>query len=186
VVAGVVVAGAIVAAIALSGGGKPSNQAASPQAPPSVPAGWTVHRDEPSGFAIAFPSGWTDATDEAKNQVAEAKDFLKFAVVDSSTGTNVNVGLEPSGLLDVDGYAQANERVLSNAGITGVKQGRATVPAGTAVVFTYTAGPTGQAHITQYFFVHGGQGFVVTFTAPGEDFDAALLAQFINSFQLFD
>jgi hypothetical protein len=186
IVGGVVVVGAIAAAVALSGGGTETASPRTGTGGTTVPGGWTVHRDEAARFSIAFPGDWTDATEEAKGKVEGAEDFLKFAAVDPSTGANVSVGIESSGLLDIDGYARASERVLSDAGITSVKQSRAIVPAGKAGVFTYAGGPSGQTHITQYFLVTGGQGFIVTFTAPGEDFDPTLLRQFMNSFELLD
>jgi hypothetical protein len=186
IVGGVVVVGAIVLAVALSGGGKgPATLGGSTS---TVPAGWTVHRDESSGFAIAFPGSWVDATEKTRALIPQYKEFFKFAVADSSTGANVNVVVEDSGVLDIDGYAGANERTLLNAGATDIAKSTVSTPAGTAMVFSYRAGPNASgAPLTQYFLVHGGRGYVVTFTgASGSTFDLVLMRQFMNSFELLD
>jgi hypothetical protein len=188
IVACVAIAGAIAAAVVLAGGGKPIAGRSSGHGA-VVPPGWTVHRDEASGFAIAFPNTWVDATDLVREGVSEGADYLKFAVAEGSgSGTNVNVVMESIPGFDVEAYARVNERQLTSFGIMDLSKSSESIPAGQAVVFTYTTMPSaGGAHLVQYFLVHGSHGYVITFfPEPGRTFDPSLIRQFVSSFELFD
>jgi hypothetical protein len=182
----VVVIGAVVAVVALTGGSR-TPVGSSGRGTATVPAGWSVHRDEASGFAIASPGSWVDATERARSQLQSQSDLLRFAVTDGSgSGANVNVVVEPIPAYDAAAYARANETQLTTLGAQDVQKHDETLPAGPAVVLSYTGGSSiNGVHLVQYFLVHGTHGYVVTFTAAlGTTFDRELMGQFMNSFEL--
>jgi hypothetical protein len=183
------VVGGIVAVVTATSGGGGTTAAPGTHGPAVVPAGWSVHRDADSGFAMAYPNAWLDLTEQVKVKVPEYSDYIKFAIADpSGTGRNVNVVVEDAPVVDLERYVEANKANLEEGSATDFAERATTLPAGPAVILSYNGGDTvNGARLVQYFLLGSHRAFVITFTPDATtQFDQALADQFMDSFELLD
>jgi hypothetical protein len=150
--------------------------------------GWETHTRADAGFSLATPAAWVDVTGSAGKilgqmaksstlaslaQIARGNDLIKFLCADPSGDPNVNV-IElvtgPVGLRTL--VAQNVDQIRRLPFVKGrVSVATVKLPAGPTELVTYTEAPQGTSVETlQYFLVHRGRAYVLTYTTgPAPD-----------------
>jgi hypothetical protein len=148
--------------------------------------GWRTVQVPAGGFAIDVPRAWVDVTGSADRIVGLLKKYpklqpyaaslvknrqLKLLSADATAAgfaTNVNVIVVPSqGIRDPRVVAAAGIAQLKGSGLVqgAMSSSSAELPAGTTPVVRYSLAIGGAVTATtQYFLVHGGNAYIVTYT----------------------
>ncbi|MCA1691485.1 MAG: hypothetical protein LC733_04505 [Actinobacteria bacterium] len=169
----------------------------------TAPAGFTVVRDAGAGFAVAVPGDWQriplpgdlDDFDKQSRALANRNPKLSPAILQArqllQSGGKL-MAVSPDGVsiinLTVD---KADEKTLTEigrvtsaklqeAGATNLAQEPATTGAGPALKLRFRlpiegqGGETQEANETQYFVLHDGKSFVLTFQNATDDLAASV------------
>lgn len=126
---------------------------------------------DPNAFTVTLPSGWTENRDRLTSRVVA---FYTGPTVDGFP-VNINVTREDVGRLDVQAYQrQAVAGLKSSLKITNLSAPDTTELDGEdAVRYTFEDTQQGvELKQGQVVVVHHGQGYVFTFTAPVDRFEA--------------
>jgi hypothetical protein len=171
-------------------------------APALADDGWRTHRRPAAGFALDTPASWLDITSSktkvldqvAKRpelaslvQIARSNDLIKFLGADMKGFPNVNVISTVVGPVGLHALVSAN--VAQIEGLSFVKGpvsvSAVRLPAGGSELVTYKEAPQGRTLLTlQYYFVHRGRAFIVTYTTDPAP-DAATKATVTRSARSF-
>jgi len=174
--------------------------AASGSAAVASPGAWRTVQVPAGRFAIDVPQAWVDVTGSQSQVVALLDKYpklkpyadalvrnheLKLLSVDAASAgfaTNVNVIVAPSeGLTDPRQVASAGAGQVKRSGLLvgPVSSGTVKLPAGTAPVLRYGLAIGGAVTATtQYFLIHGGNAYIVTYTTDrghGAAYDGTFL-----------
>jgi hypothetical protein len=149
---------------------------------PVADRGWTTHKRASAGFALDTPATWLDVTssssavlDQAAKspelrslvQIAKSSNLIKFLSAAPAGFPNVNVIEVVSGPITLDAFVTQNVAGIKRLSFVTSKPSvkRLRLPAGPAALVTYREAPQGNdVQTLQYYLVHNGRAYVVTYT----------------------
>ena len=152
-------------------------------APAAATTGWTTHTVATSGFSLATPSSWVDLSGlspqllsalAAKNpelaslaRTARQQKEIKLVAGAPNGYPNVNV-IAIDARIPLATFVAVNVREIRGLSfvVGAVTTKHVNLPAGRAVMVHYLEAPAGRTIATlQYYIVHGGRAYIVTYTS---------------------
>ena len=152
----------------------------------SANADWTTHSRPSDGFALATPASWLDLTSSTPQvldraarvpelhaliEVAKGSNLVRFICADPAGFPNVNVVETASRTIGLDEFVAENVATIRQLPFVSRKPSVAPVslPAGPAEFVSYRETVQGNDVLTeQYYLVHRGRAYIVTYTIlPG-------------------
>jgi hypothetical protein len=145
---------------------------------------WTTHSVPAVRFSIETPRAWIDITSASSKvlsdlataepslaslvKVVKSNKLIKFFGIDPSGKANVNVIAAPIGAESLHAWVSANVAQLKGSTeLRGaVSVAPITLPSGPAYVVSYdeTVGDSPKVVTLQYYAIHNGESYVITFT----------------------